>query len=181
VSDVTVEANPSGKGWYLEYAQNDERTGGNGALVNGCMVWGSFEPSGTAGVVCPTAGTNKARLYQSHFSTGRANCAAGFQSGNTYARFVEFTTVATTPEPVVQLVLADGQLSRVLVIQGAGTSIIPTPGGPNPVPVPGSTPPTGSSTITVRETNDPVKSLYQIELDRRAHDCRHEGIASACD
>jgi type IV pilus assembly protein PilY1 len=175
VTNSSVEASASGKGWYVEYAGGDERTGGTGALVNGCMVWGSFEPSGNAGVVCSTTGTNKARLYQSHFSTGRANCAAGFynKSTDTWARYIEFTTVAATPEPVVQLTLANGSLDRTLTLIGAGL----TGGG-------GGGPPTGTSgtaSIGVRSTSDGVKSLYQIELDRRAHDCRHEGIQSACD
>ncbi len=145
---------------------NDERTGSTGTLVNGCMIWGSFEPSGSAGAVCSTTGTNKARLYQSHFATGRANCASGFYSAgtNTWARYVEFTTVASTPEPVAQLTLAGGQLSRGVTIVGAGTSN-PNGGGA-----------TGPFSIDVRTTNDAVKSLYQLELDRRAHDCRHEGI-----
>jgi type IV pilus assembly protein PilY1 len=171
VSNSTVEASASGKGWFLEYAQNDERTGGTGALVNGCMIWGSFEPSGSAGVVCSTTGTNKSRLYQSNFATGRANCASGFYTAgtNTWARYVEFTTVATTPEPVPQLTLAGGQLSRGVTIVGAGTSN-PNGGGAN-----------GPFSIGVRSTSDAVKSLYQIELDRKAHDCRHEGISTACD
>jgi type IV pilus assembly protein PilY1 len=178
VSDATIEAAASGVGWYLEYAQNDERTGGNGTLVNGCMIWGSFEPSGSSGVVCSTTGTNKARLYQSNYATGRANCAAGFFNGNTdtWARYVEFTTVATTPEPVPQLTLGGGYLSRGVTILGAGTS---TPGAPGA----GGGPSTGANgpfSINVRSTDDGVKSLYQLELDRRAHDCRHEGIASAC-
>jgi len=165
------EAAATGNGWYIEYAANDERTGSTGTLVNGCMIWGSFEPSGAAGVVCPTTGTNTSRLYQSHFATGRANCAAGFYTANTHswARYIAFTTVASTPEPVAQLTLAGGQLSRGVTIVGAGTSN-PTGGGGN-----------GPFSIGVRSTSDAVKSLYQIELDRRAHDCRHEGIASACE
>ncbi|HEX8705801.1 MAG TPA: pilus assembly protein PilY, partial [Myxococcaceae bacterium] len=141
-----AEAPANGKGWYLEYAQEDERTGGNGTLVNGCMIWGSFEPSGASGVVCPTTGTNKARLYQSHFATGRANCASGFYtaSSNSWARYVEFTTVASTPEPVAQLTLAGGHLSRGVTILGAGTSN-PTGGGAN-----------GPFSINVRSTNDAV-------------------------
>ena len=171
VSNTAVEAPATGKGWYLQYAQNDERTGGTGTLVNGCMIWGSFEPSGSAGVVCSTTGTNKSRLYQSNFSTGRANCASGFYTAGTnqWARYVEFTTVATTPEPVPQLTLAGGQLSRGVTIVGAGTS---TPGGGGA---------NGPFTVDVKTTSDAVKSLYQLEVDRRAHDCRHEGIASACD
>jgi type IV pilus assembly protein PilY1 len=165
------EAPATGNGWYIEYAANDERTGSTGTLVNGCMIWGSFEPSGSAGAVCSTTGTNKSRLYQSHFATGRANCASGFYAASTssWARYVEFTTVASTPEPVPQLTLAGGQLSRGVTIVGAGTSN-PNGGGAN-----------GPFSIGVRSTSDVVKSLYQIELDRRAHDCRHEGIASACD
>jgi type IV pilus assembly protein PilY1 len=122
-------------------------------------------------VVCPTTGTNKSRLYQSNFATGRANCASGFftASTNTWARYIAFTTVASTPEPVAQLTLAGGQLSRGVTIVGAGTSN-PTGGGGN-----------GPFSIGVRATSDAVKSLYQIELDRRAHDCRHEGIAEACE
>ena len=38
-----------------------------------------------------------------------------------------------------------------------------------------------SDTTAVQKSDEGVKSLYQIELDRRGHDCRHDGITASCD
>ncbi len=164
------EAPSNGKGWFIEYQHGDERTGGTGTLVNGCMIWSSFEPSGASGVVCSTTGNNKARLYQSNYSTGRANCATGFfsEGSNAWSRYIEFNTIASPPEPTAQLSLGGGLLERAVTLIGAGTSSS-SGGGTNGSPI----------SVPVVTTDDGVKSLYQIDLDRRAHNCRHEG--SGCD
>ncbi len=162
------EAPAAGKGWYIEYANNDERTGNTGTLVAGCMLWNSFEPSGAAGVVCSTTGTNKARLYQSNYATGRANCAAGFYSSGTdsWKRYIESTTIASAPEPTAQLSLGGGLLSRVVTLIGPGLGDGGGGGGAAG----------GVMSTEVATTDEGVKSLYQIVLDRRGHNCRHEGI-----
>jgi type IV pilus assembly protein PilY1 len=156
-----VAADPSGYGWYIEYVQGTERTGNSGILVNGCMLWESFEPSGASGAVCSTTGTNVARLYQAHYTTGLANCAVGFydRSGDQWARFIQHTTIAAPAELSPQFVIGGGEFARTLPLQGPGVS---EEGG-------------GMISPRIRSTDDALKSLYQIELERRAHNCRHEG------
>ncbi|MDY7231372.1 pilus assembly protein PilY [Hyalangium rubrum] len=172
IDNAQQEAPSTGKGWYIEYANGSEGTGNNGALVSGCMVWGSFEPSGSSGAVCSTTGTNKARVYQANYATGRANCAEGFftQSTNSWARYVEFNSVASAPEPTMQLSVGGGQLSRGITILGPSTT--PT-GGPGPGPGPGGS--GGVPSLAITTTEEGVKSLYQITLDAEGHACRHEG------
>jgi type IV pilus assembly protein PilY1 len=158
---VATSADPSGYGWYLEYAQPTERTGNSGLVVNGCMLWESFEPSGAAGAVCSTTGTNVARFYQANYTTGVANCAIGFfdKSTETWARFIQHTTIASPAELSLQYVLGGGEFSRDVSIPGPGVS---DTGG-------------GVFSKQVRVTTDAVKSLYQLELDKAGHDCRHAG------
>jgi hypothetical protein len=38
--------------------------------------------------------------------------------------------------------------------------------------MPAGAPPTG---ITLRKSDEGVKSFYQLELDRQGHNCRHAG------
>ncbi len=154
-------ASPSGKGWYLEYAVPNERTGTTGSLVSGCVLWSSFEPSGASGAVCSTTGTNVARLYQAHFATGLANCAQSFytQSTQSWARYHQTTTVAAPAEPAMQVSIGGGVVSIDANQQGPGQQ----------------------TTTRIQQSDEGVKSLYQLELDRRGHECRHDGTAAACD
>jgi type IV pilus assembly protein PilY1 len=149
-------AAPAGKGWFIEYGVNNERTGTTGTLVNGCVLWSSFEPSGASGAVCATTGTNVARLYQANFATGVANCAVGFYDpGNSkWARFLQTNTNASPSEPAPQFSIGGGQVSLGVVQQPPGGEI---------------------KNSGIRQNDEGVKSLYQLELDRRGHDCRHGG------
>nr|AYM52276.1 hypothetical protein [Stigmatella aurantiaca Sg a15] len=144
-------------GWYIKYRPN-ERTGNAGTLASGCMLWSSFEPSGSSGAVCSTTGDNLARLYQADFATGKANCASSFEN----ARSLEFTTVAAAPALSTRLTMVNGQISLDLPLIAPGLK----PVGSDDASIPA---------IGVAENNSMVEALYQIELDRRAHDCRHEG------
>jgi type IV pilus assembly protein PilY1 len=154
-------AAPSGKGWYLEYAVPNERTGTTGNLISGCVLWSSFEPSGASGAVCSTTGTNVARLYQANFATGLANCAQSFytQSTQSWERFHQTTTVAAPAEPALQVSIGGGVVSIDANQQG----------------------PSQQNTTRIQQSDEGVKSLYQLELDRRGHECRHDGTAVACD
>ncbi|MBN1208562.1 MAG: pilus assembly protein PilY, partial [Myxococcaceae bacterium] len=146
---------PDSNGWYINYQLPSERTGGSGTIVAGCVLWQSFEPSGAPQAVCSTTGTNVARLYQARFTSGAANCVQGFYDTATdsWARFTSTTTVAAPPEPALQVSIGGGQISTTVNLQGPGTQ----------------------TTTTINSVTDSVKSLYQLELDRRGHDCRHGG------
>jgi type IV pilus assembly protein PilY1 len=154
-------APPTGKGWYIQYAATNERTGTTGNLISGCVLWSSFEPSGASGAVCSTTGTNVARLYQSNFATGEANCALSFYAANdeTWSRYKLTTTVAAPAEPALQVGIGGGIITVDANQQGPGQQ----------------------ETTAIQKSDEGVKSLYQLELDRRGHDCRHDGVATACD
>ncbi|ADO69052.1 pilus assembly protein PilY [Stigmatella aurantiaca] len=160
----TTEVDPAKPGWFILYPQGNERTGNTGTLANGCMIWSSFEPSGTSGAVCSTVGSNIARIYQADFATGRANCAASFFDDATskWSRFIEFNTVAAAPAFSTRLTMVNGQISLDLPLLAPGLKKVNGDDGSIPAP-------------TVATSDSAVKALYQIELDRKAHDCRHEG------
>jgi type IV pilus assembly protein PilY1 len=162
IATSQVSASPAGNGWYVQYAQANERTGTTGTIVNGCVLWSSFEPSGVIGAVCSTTGTNIGRLYQSNFATGVANCAVSFYDAQNsrWARYRQETLVATPPEPMMQVSIGAGIIQRSVARQGAGIN--------------------DGTPISV--DFDGMKSLYQIELDRRGHNCRHvPGRQDECD
>ena len=132
-----------------------------GSLISGCVLWSSFEPAGASGAVCSTTGTNVARLYQANFATGLANCAQSFytQGTQSWERFHQTTTVAAPAEPALQVSIGGGMVSVDVNQQG----------------------PSQQNTTRVQQSDEGVKSLYQLELDRRGHECRHDGTAGACD
>ncbi len=154
-------AAPAGKGWYVEYAVPNERTGTTGTLQSGCVLWSSFEPSGAASAVCSTTGTNVARLYQANFATGVANCAVSFydKAQDKWARYTKSNTVAAPAEPAMQVSIGGGEIVLGATQQGPGQQ----------------------ATTQIQKSDEGVKSLYQLELDPRGHTCRHDGLASACE
>ncbi|WP_224361588.1 pilus assembly protein [Hyalangium versicolor] len=154
VTASQVSASPSGKGWYIEYALANERTGSTGVLSSGCVLWGSFEPSGASGAVCATTGTNAARLYQANYTTGMADCALGFynKGNDQWARYMTSETGTPPSEPMLQISVTGG---RGVIQQ-----------------TPGSDP----RRTETEENRDLGKSVYQLILDRRGHDCRHGGV-----
>jgi type IV pilus assembly protein PilY1 len=157
VIDATQRsAAPAGKGWVIKYTPVNERTGSTGALTNGCVIWNTFEPSGAAGAVCATTGSNKARLYQANYATGMADCAVGFFNGtsNKWARFLATDTTVGGGEPALQVGIGGGVIDKGVVTLA-----------------PGSPPARTSANVN----DEGVMSLYQLELDRRGHDCRHGG------
>jgi type IV pilus assembly protein PilY1 len=90
-----------------------------------------------------------------------ANCAVSFYDpqNSRWARFRQESLVATPPEPMLQVSIGAGVIQRGVARQGAGIN------DGNPVSI----------------DFDGMKSLYQIELDRRGHNCRHvDGRQSEC-
>ena len=90
-----------------------------------------------------------------------ANCALSFytKSSDTWARYTQGTTVAAPAEPAMQISIGGGQVSIDAIQQGPGEQ----------------------RSTRIQQGEEGTRSLYQIELDRRGHACRHEGAPGACD
>jgi type IV pilus assembly protein PilY1 len=106
-----AEAWAYGPGWYLQYSQGQERTSTSATVMNGCVVWSSFEPTATPGAQCSAAGGRVSRLYQAGFVSGKADCASGFTSPSTGTRYryLRFNTQLSLPEPAPHWQSLNGQ------------------------------------------------------------------------
>jgi type IV pilus assembly protein PilY1 len=133
ITGSEAEAWPSALGWYLQYNSGNERTSTGATVVNGCVLWNSFEPSATAGAACAVAGNHASRLYQAALVSGKAQCASGFTTPSTGARYryLYFDTQVNLPGPAARWQTLNGQpassitLSAPLGTRGftpAGTS-----------------------------------------------------------
>lgn len=95
-AESEASAAPWDKGWYIAYPGNSERTGSAATLINGCLLWTTFDASSQNAPVCTSQGQNIARLYQADPLSGRASCASGFYepNGGYWSRFiVSYTSV----------------------------------------------------------------------------------------
>ncbi|KFA87241.1 hypothetical protein [Archangium violaceum] len=152
------EAGSLEAGWYVRYGASREQTGSGTSIVNGCVLWNSFEP-GASGGMCAASGGHRARVYQAGFVGGAARCAEGFATvagtgGRTWKRFEERSVMAAPADPVPQRGLETVDI------------LLNEPG-------------TGPRRLGVSLENEALQSLYQLELDRSGHDCRHE--ATRCE
>ncbi|MCY1082156.1 pilus assembly protein PilY [Archangium lansingense] len=153
VTSGAREAGSLEAGWYVSYHAPREQTGSGTAIVNGCVLWNSFEP-GTAGGLCAASGGHSARVYQADFVGGTASCAEGFSAvagsgSRSWKRFEQRDVVAAPADPVPQRGLETVDI------------LLNEPG-------------TGPRRVGVSLENEALQSLYQLELDRSGHDCRHE-------
>ncbi|WP_375768206.1 pilus assembly protein PilY [Archangium gephyra] len=159
VSAGAREAGSLEAGWYVRYGAPREQTGSGTAIVNGCVLWNSFEP-GAGGGMCAASGGHSARVYQAGFVGGSASCAEGFSTvsgtsgGRSWKRFEQRDVVAAPADPVPQRSLETVDI------------VLNEPG-------------TGPRRVGVSLENEALQSLYQLELDRSGHDCRHE--ATRCE
>jgi type IV pilus assembly protein PilY1 len=148
---VSVSASTLGNGWYVRYPPLDERTATTATVLDGCVLWNSFQPSG-ASSLCNTAGTNTARLYQAGYVDGAPNCAAAFYTSGTWVRHLDRLVSASPAPPTPQR----------SVYRGTGNSGIASPEAG------------AMSSTSVTENRELVQSVYHLEVDRKMHDCRHE-------
>ena len=110
--------------------------------------------------MCAASGKHTARLYQADFVGGTANCAEGFHAlvaggaGGTggsgeWKRYEERQVLSAPADPTPQRSLQTVDI------------VLNEPG-------------TGPRRMGVSLENEALQSLYQLELDRSGHDCRHE-------
>ncbi|HYX91590.1 MAG TPA: hypothetical protein VE782_08510, partial [Myxococcaceae bacterium] len=150
---VSVYASAQGDGWYIRYLPLDERTATTATVLDGCVLWNSFQPT-TASSLCSTAGNNLARLYQAGFVDGAPNCAAAFYLSGTWVRHLDRSVTASPAAPTPQR----------SVYRGSGNSGIASPEAG------------GVSSTAVTENRELVQSVYHLLVDRKTHDCRHENV-----
>ncbi len=151
-------ATSADKGWRLRLPLGDERTGSATAIVDGCVLFNTFQPGDTVGAICPGTGTNNARFYQADFITGAPNCAFSFIDPTTgsYRRSIHRTVVAVPGDPAPQLMLSGGYAATGVITLEAGN----TQGN------------------RVSEEKELIQSMYQLPIDAEEHACRHE--ANGC-
>ncbi len=160
VTSGAKEAGSLEAGWYVHYAASREQTGSGTTIINGCVMWNSFEAGASSGM-CSASGSHSARIYQAGFVGGAANCAEGFYTvaggsggSGSWQRFSKRDVVAAPADPAPQRSLETVDI------------ILNEPG-------------TGPRRVGVSLENEALQSLYQLELDRSGHDCRHE--ANRCE
>jgi type IV pilus assembly protein PilY1 len=156
-SNVAGGASAGGNGWRLRYGTLDESTATGSALISGCVIWNSFVPAGN-GPLCSTVGTNIARLHEAHFVTGRPSCADDFEIGDTgvLARTIEREVPSIPGEPATQYSIIDGKIGAAVVMSESSGSPV--------------------KKVAVTEGQDSLEHIFQLELDRRGHECRHKGV-----
>jgi type IV pilus assembly protein PilY1 len=156
--DLTSGAvsDPAGNGWYIRYATGsiDERTGSGSTVLDGCVLWNSFQPTAGGSTICATSGENVARFYQANYATGEASCASSFYDATDggWQRSRSRTVVAVPGEPAPQRTIAAGSGSTSIVTLEAGSN----------------------QGDAVTATKELMQSMFQLEVDRPEHACRHE-------
>jgi type IV pilus assembly protein PilY1 len=133
VLPAEVDAHPLGKGWYLPYSAQYERTGSPATVIDGCVLWSSFDPSQDA-PICSPMGRSTSRLYQANFLSGTASCAEAFYTpySGAWKRFLWFNTYANLGSPTPQrLEYNDESYRRATLSMPLGTFMsLPVSEGP---------------------------------------------------
>jgi type IV pilus assembly protein PilY1 len=130
IPQTEVDAAPLSKGWYLNYGGANERTGSAATVIDGCILWSSYEPGVGAAAVCSDTHQNVSRLYQANFVSGTASCAQGFYSpvNGTWSRFLPFATVANLGSPAPQLLKYNDELHRQATLSTPFGAVTPVGG-----------------------------------------------------
>ncbi|WP_224248322.1 pilus assembly protein [Hyalangium gracile] len=98
-----ASAAPWGAGWYIPYASSNEQTSAPATVVDGCVLWNSFEPA-PAAPTCSPVSYGSSRLYQAQAISGTASCAQGHYTpaSGAWARYLRFGTQVNLPAPAPQ-------------------------------------------------------------------------------
>ncbi|MFN0064315.1 MAG: hypothetical protein ACKVPX_17540 [Myxococcaceae bacterium] len=146
-------------GWALEYEGLSHRTATSAIVFGGCALWNGSYPDPFPPSICTFAGAGTGRVYQGDFITGAPNCAAGFLSGVNYTRYQQRDLVAPPPEPtsLVQ-VSSTGQVMLGIMMQEPGAS--------------------QATVYNQSSQNDVLQTHFELQLNRRLHECRHVDKAS---
>jgi type IV pilus assembly protein PilY1 len=150
VSGDTGIASTFGAGWRVSYPSGAvQRTATGSAIVDSCVIWNTFEPGEQTGAICSTAGTNTAHLYQANFESGGTGCFSSLGTARSLAR----TVVAAPGDPTPQRQVINGRASSGIITLEAGRA----------------------QGQTVTGNTELLQNVYQLEVPRPEHACRHEG------
>lgn len=150
VSSDTGSASAYGAGWKVAYpAGSVERTATGSAIVDSCVIWDTFEPGAQTGAICSTAGSNTAHLYQANFETGGTGCFSSLGTQRSVAR----TVVAAPGDPTPLRQVINGRASSGVITLEAGRA----------------------QGQTVTGNSELLQNVYELEVPRPEHACRHNG------
>jgi type IV pilus assembly protein PilY1 len=165
-ADTTTTPGSNANGWFVTHRAlapgdanaADERTASSALLLGGCVIWNTLKPNAVTALSCGTViPPDSAFSYQADAITGAIGCGnAGSTTANATVRFKARETYISPqqPSPVISVNSATGEISY--------SSVSLEPGGP---PV----------SLTVG-TGDIVGPIHWLEVPRRMHDCRHDGV-----
>lgn len=156
LTQMSVTGNDTGiadeKGFFIEYANTDERTSSSAAVLGGCVAWNTLNP-GDRTAACGSNTGDRGHLYRAHFATGTAAC--GDLDGS--ERYVSRKALVAPPglTPTVSLNPETGEVRYNLLSVEPGSAPMQT-------------------SVGERELSG---GIYWLDVTREVHQCRHSDAA----
>ncbi|MGI5862068.1 MAG: hypothetical protein ACOX6T_08415 [Myxococcales bacterium] len=154
-------ANPLGPGWFIEYANLDEKTAAGSSILVGTVFWPTLVPPEGEQEACGPALTGDVgRSWQADYLTGAPDTAESFKIPEGFIQAKSRAVVAPPPEPASVISLSKtGAVSYGIIVTDPGA------------------PPVAE---TLRTQRDLTSEIYWLEVPRNLHECRHVN-KNACD
>jgi type IV pilus assembly protein PilY1 len=143
-----ASSDSGGPGWFVGYAQQNERTASGTNLLSGCVIWNTLEPAAAA-ATCGVVQGDNARQYLAHHVTGATTCG----SVPTTSRFTLRTSVVPPPmpTPVVSVNPVTGEVRYSVISLEPGAAPAQQSVG----------------------QSDILGTIHWLEVPRQLHRCRH--------
>jgi hypothetical protein len=140
-------------GWFREYSTMDEKGATAPLVTSNCVLWRTQRAQSTAGSCGGAGGISLTTTYQADYITGTPSCADGFLNPVTGVYTASVSVASSVPPSEIVRVASRNSKTGALKI-----SVVTDP---------------DKKPIDVKQSADKVKSIYEIRLDRREHNCRH--------
>lgn len=141
-------------GFYIEYANTDERTSSPASVLGGCVAWNALNP-GNQTAACGGNTGDRGHLYRAHYSRGTASCGTITDTTRYVARNARVAPPGLTP--TVTLNPETGEVRYNLLSVEPGVAPLQTS--------------VGESELS--------GGIYWLDVSREVHQCRHSDMA--CD
>lgn len=153
-ADATL-ASSTGNGFYVPFSLQDERTASASGIVSGCVLWNTLNPL-PGNSACGKGQGDLAKLYRANYATGASTCGV-WTTPTAPPRAVARNSLVPPPPPAPLIAVNDssGEVRFSILSMEAGRE--PTQ-------------------MTVG-SGDVAGLVHWIEVPRRTHQCRHEGVA----